>query len=304
MYYYSFGEYLKDKYGRKVRKIGLNAGFTCPNRDGLRGEGGCIFCNDSGFSEFPDNNISLKEQIDSTISTFKKKGVESFIAYFQNGSNTYAPVEELKKIYDIIHEYPEIVGLFISTRPDCVNDEVLDLIQSYTSTREVWVEYGLQTVHDKTLEYIGRGHSFTQTEEIIRKTSQRGIKVGVHVILGLPGESTEDMMETAEKVSRLPVSGVKLHLLHVLKNTPLERLYNKGEVKLLEEDEYINIACDFIERLSPDCVLLRLASDARVKVLVAPKWMNKKLEVIRKIDKEFLRRKTRQGSAFSLLQET
>jgi len=299
MYYYSFGEYLKDKYGRKVRKIGLNAGFTCPNRDGVTGEDGCIFCNDSGFSEFPDNNISVKEQIDSTISTFKKKGVENFIAYFQNGSNTYASVEELKKIYDIIHEYPEIVGLFISTRPDCVNDEVLDLIQGYTSTHEVWVEYGLQTVHDKTLEFIGRGHNFTQTEEIIRKTSRRGKKVGVHVILGLPGESKEEMMETAEKVSRLPVSGVKLHLLHVLKNTPLEELYNKGEVKLLKEDEYINIACDFIERLSPDCVLLRLASDARVKVLVAPKWMNRKLEVIRSIEREFKTRNTRQGSHFT-----
>lgn len=300
MYYYSFGEYLKDKYGRKVRKIGLNAGFTCPNRDGRTGEDGCIFCNESGFSEFPDDSVSLKEQIDSTISIFKKKGVESFIAYFQNGSNTYAPVEELKKIYDIIHEYPEIISLFISTRPDCVNDEVLDLIQSYTAKYEVWVEYGLQTIHDRTLEFIGRGHSFTQTEEIIRKTSERGIKVGVHVILGLPGESKDQMMETAEKVSRLPVSGVKLHLFHVLKNTALEELYNKGEVKLLEEDEYINAACDFIERLSPDCVLLRLASDARIKVLVAPEWMNKKLEVIRKIEREFSRRNTRQGTLFKM----
>ncbi len=300
MYYYSFGEYLKDKYGRKVRKIGLNAGFTCPNRDGRTGEDGCIFCNEFGFSEFPDDSVSLKEQIDRTISIFKKKGVESFIAYFQNGSNTYAPVEELKKIYDIIHEYPEIISLFISTRPDCVNDEVLDLIQSYTAKYEVWVEYGLQTIHDRTLEFIGRGHSFTQTEEIIRKTSERGIKVGVHVILGLPGESKDQMMETAEKVSRLPVSGVKLHLFHVIKNTALEELYNKGEVKLLEEDEYINAACDFIERLSPDCVLLRLASDARIKVLVAPKWMNKKLEVIRKIEREFSRRNTRQGTLFKM----
>ena len=300
MYYYSFGEYLKDKYGRKVRKIGLNAGFTCPNRDGRTGEDGCIFCNESGFSEFPDDSVSLKEQIDSTISIFKKKGVESFIAYFQNGSNTYAPVEELKKIYDIIHEYPEIISLFISTRPDCVNDEVLDLIQSYTAKYEVWVEYGLQTIHDRTLEFIGRGHSFTQTEEIIRKTSERGIKVGVHVILGLPGESKDLMMKTAEKVSRLPVSGVKLHLFHVLKNTALEELYNKGEVKLLEEDEYINAACDFIERLSPDCVLLRLASDARIKVLVAPEWMKKKLEVIRKIEREFSRRNTRQGTLFKM----
>jgi len=300
MYYYSFGEYLKGKYGRKIRKIGLNAGFTCPNRDGTSGEAGCIFCNEFGFSEFPDNSLSVKEQIDKSISQFKKKGVKTFIAYFQNGSNTHAPAEELRRIYDIIHEYPEIVALFISTRPDCVNDEVLDLIQSYTSGHEVWVEYGLQTVHDKTLEFIGRGHSFAQTEEIIKKTAQRGIKVGVHVILGLPGESKEDMMETAEKVSHLPISGVKLHLLHVLKNTPLEKLYNEGKIKLLEEDEYINIACDFIEKLKSDCVLLRLASDARVKVLVAPKWMNKKLEVIRKIEKEFSRRNTRQGSAFSL----
>ncbi|MFQ5953183.1 MAG: TIGR01212 family radical SAM protein [Candidatus Omnitrophota bacterium] len=296
MRYYSFNNYLKDKYGTRVHRLGLNAGFTCPNKDGYLGTDGCIFCNEKGFSQFAENNIDLREQIESSIAfagdRFKAR---KFIAYFQNATNTYAPASELKKTYDAIRDFPDIIGLFISTRPDCINTEKLDLIENYADNYEVWVEYGLQTVHDKTLNLIKRGHSVSQSLEAVKKTAERGVRVGAHVILGLPGESGKEMVETAREISKLPVSGVKLHVLHVLKNTELEKLYSRGKVELLTQDEYVSIACDFIENLRPTCVILRLVSDAREEVLVAPKWINNKPGVISGVERELEVRGTCQG---------
>lgn len=295
MYYYSFSDYLKERYGTKVRRISLDAGFTCPHKDKL-GRGGCIYCNELGFSRFAGKDLTLEEQIERSISYFKaSRTADRFIAYFQNATNTNAPAEELRSAYDVIRKYPEIVALSISTRPDCVDDEKLDLIASYKDAYEVWIEYGVQTMHDRTLKVIGRGHTAERSAEAIRKTADRDIKVGTHVILGLPGESDEDMIVTAREISGLPVSGVKLHVLHVLKDTELERFYREGEVRILTREGYVKAACDFLENLKEDCVILRLVSDADKEYLVAPVWMNDKPGVIACIEKEFGARGTRQG---------
>ncbi len=300
MYYYPFNKYLREKFGEKVRRLSLNAGFTCPNRDGKLGTEGCVFCNEYGFSRFAGKKISLDEQIVSSMKRAAEKyGVRKFIAYFQNATNTYADVRDLKAAYDVIKNYPEIVGLFISTRPDCAGDEVLDLIAGYIGLYEVWIEYGLQSAHDRTLRGINRGHTFSVTAEAIKRTAERGIKVGAHVILGLPGESREDMIATAKEVSGLPVSGVKLHLLHVLKDTKLEEAYRRGEVELMEREEYVGAACDFLEYTRPDRIVLRLVSDAKEDYLVAPGWMNDKMKVIGAIEDEFSKRGTCQGSALA-----
>jgi radical SAM protein (TIGR01212 family) len=305
MHYYSFSTYLKDRYGVKVRRISLDAGFTCPNKDGSTGEGGCIFCNELGFSPYAGKDIDLDEQIRLSMSAAKEKGLgEKFIAYFQNATNTYAPCAKLKETYDVIKKYPDIVGLYISTRPDCVDDEKLDLVASYKNEYEVWVEYGVQTAHARTLEIINRGHNFTQSAIAIEKTAQRGIKVGAHVILGLPGESRQDMIKTAVELSKLPVSGIKLHVMHVLKGTKLEGMFRGGTVgdrhacplRLMEADEYVSAVCDFLEHTRKNVVILRLVSDAREDVLVAPKWINNKLHIIDLINAEFERRGTWQGS--------
>jgi radical SAM protein (TIGR01212 family) len=285
--YYSFNQYLRDKYGTRVHRLSLNGGFTCPTRDGSLGREGCIYCNEEAFSRFAGQDVPLRTQIESSMTFAREKfNADKFIAYFQNGSGTHAPVPELKERYDVIRDYPDIVGLFISTRPDCVNDEKLDLIRSYSDDYEVWIEYGLQTVHDRTLKRINRGHTYLQTEKAIKRTAEKGIRVAVHVILGLPGESEEDMIRTAGRIAELPVSGVKLHVLHVLKDTELEKLYKKNEIKLLKRKEYVDIACSFLENLRPGCVVFRLVSTAKKEVLVAPEWINDKAGIIKDIEKK------------------
>jgi len=288
MYYNSFNNYLKKQFGEKVRKIGINANFRCPKRD----SSGCIFCNELAFSEFAETKLSLKEQIEHG----KRAGCGKYIAYFQNATGTNANLEDLKKAYDFIKECPEIVGLSISTRPDCIDEEKLDLIAGYTDSFDVWVEYGMQTIHDKTLEFLKRGHTHQDTVKAIKMTAKRGIKVGVHVILGIPGETRQEMMKTAEEISKMPVSGVKLHVFHVLKNTELEEMYKEGKVSILEQDEYVSLVCDFIEHLDKRQIILRAVSDARVEYLVAPKWLEDKLDTLIRINAKFKERGTHQGS--------
>ena len=296
MRYYSFNNYLREKFGTRVNRLSLDGGFTCPNRDGTLDSEGCIYCNEEGFSPFAAKGIALDRQIEKSMAfATRAYGAEKFIAYFQNASGTYAPVDKLKETYDIIKKYPDIVGLFISTRPDCVDALKLDLIKEYTANYEVWIEYGLQTVHDRTLEAINRKHTFAQSRLAIEETAARGIKVGVHVILGLPGETASDMIETAKRIADLPVSGVKFHMLHVLKNTRLEAMFNAGKIELLDMEEYVNIISEFIEHLPRECVVLRLASDAKKEFLVAPEWMRNKQKVINAIKKKLEDVDTYQG---------
>ncbi|MBL7072838.1 MAG: TIGR01212 family radical SAM protein [Candidatus Omnitrophica bacterium] len=297
MYYHSYNKYLKKRFGEKVRRISLNAGFGCPNRDGSISSKGCVFCNESGFSPWAQKTVPLEEQIKLGLAGGKKQfGTKKFIAYFQNGAGTNADSEDLKKMYSVINDYPEIVGLSISTRPDCVDEEKLDIVGGFLKNYDVWIEYGVQTIHENTLKKMNRGHTFPDSLEAIEMTAARGIKVGVHIILGLIEETSEDMMRTAEEISRIPVSGVKLHVLHVLKNTKLSEMYGKDRVNLLTRTEYVKNVCSFLEKLKKECVILRLVSDAGRDYLVAPEWVTNKQLTIKGIEAEFKRRGTEQGA--------
>jgi uncharacterized protein len=297
MFYYSFSRYLKEKFGSKVRRVSVNAAFPCPHRDRLTGRGGCVYCNEDGFSEFSRTDLTVKEQLSRGIARLSASGIDRYIAYFQNGTATNASLPELAAAYDQIKAFPGIVALSISTRPDCVDPEKLDLIAGYRDTYDVWIEYGMQSMHDETLRQIGRGHTFACTRDAIEKTAARGIKSAVHVILGLPAESRKEIIATARQIAAMPIWGIKLHLLHVLKNTPLEDLYRASKIGLLSPREYSSLVCDFLENLRDDQVILRLSPDAYPGSLVAPLWINDKSGVIRRIDAEFSRRGTSQGAA-------
>jgi len=297
--YYSFNSYLKKCFNTKVHKISLNAGFTCPNKDGTLSYEGCIFCNESGFSRFSAGGASIEHQIETSFNFLKNRfGARKFIAYFQNATNTNASITELRNAYDVIKKYPEIVGLSIATRPDCIDEEKLGLIEGYASDYDVWIEYGVQTIHDRTLQSIKRSHRFSDSLQAIKATARRNIKVGIHVILGLPGETYDDMMQTAHTLAYLPVSGIKFHVLHILKGTQLAHLYAEERINLLSRTEYIELVCDFLEVIDPECVILRLISDANDKILVAPSWINRKQDIINAIKKELEIRGSCQGGRY------
>lgn len=279
-----------------MRRVSLDPFFPCPNKDVSSGEGGCIYCDNSAFSGAVLKDAPLKQQLTSGIERALAQGIKKHIAYFQSSTPTNATAAELKKTFDVIKEFPSIVALSISTRPDCIDDEKLDIIAGYMKSYDVWIEYGLQSANNSTLEKINRGHTFEQAAEAIKKTAKRGIKAAFHIILGLPGESKEDMLNTARQVSLLPVWGVKLHVLHVLKGTGLEKLYIEGKLGLFTAEEYARAVCDFLEHIPDNIVILRLVSDAKEENLIAPKWINDKLKAINLIDKEFALRGTAQGS--------
>ncbi len=295
--YNDYNSYLRSRYGCKVYRIGLDAGFSCPNRDGTKGEGGCIYCNAGGSrSAYTDPSLSVAEQLSTRIDLLKKtKAATKFIAYFQAFTNTYGPVDRLRDAYDTVLAFEDIVGLTIGTRPDAVDRKKLELISSYKDRRDVWIEYGLQSIHDRTLSYIKRGHSFDDFLTALRLTKEFDIRACVHVILGLPGETKEDMMRTARKISELKVAGVKIHLLHILKGSELEKLYNEGKMRLLGRDEYIELVCDFLENLSPDIIIQRLTGQGSRDDHVAPAWALDKIGTINKIRGELRVRGSCQG---------
>jgi len=295
--YYSFSEYLRERFHCRVHRISINAGFNCPNRDGTLDGGGCIFCNERGFTQFPETALSLQEQISSSIVYARQRfKAEKFVAYFQNASNTYADTRRLREVYEVIRDFPDIVALFISTRPDCIDEPKLDLIESYAGDYEVWIEYGVQSAHDKSLAALNRRHTYASFEAAAAATAKRKIKIGAHVILGIPGETRADMIVTARAIAGLPVAGVKLHNFHILRDTAAQQLYEQGRITVPEENDYIRMACDFLEYLNPGCVIMRLVSSARSDVLVAPQWMSHKQKVLDAIEREFIRRGSRQGS--------
>ncbi|RJX17246.1 MAG: TIGR01212 family radical SAM protein [Ammonifex sp.] len=292
--YYTFGRFLKEHFGEQVRKIPLDAGFGCPNRDGTTGTGGCVFCLNRAFSPFVEQSLSISEQIRRFKASNRRGG--RYLAYFQAYTNTYAPVERLARLYGEVLADPEVVGLCVATRPDCVPEGVLDLLESYTERFMVWVEYGLQSSHGKTLKLIKRGHDVGSFANAVERTKGRGIYIGAHVILGLPGESREEMLQTARFLNTVRVDGVKLHHLQIFTGTPLEADYARGEVSALGLGEYVSLACDFIESLAPEIIIMRLAAEADDALLVAPRWDASKTEVVNAVDRELQRRDTRQGS--------
>lgn len=297
--YRAFSDYLRERFGCRVYKVTLDAGFTCPNRDGFLGEGGCIYCNNAGFS--PNTRkppAPVREQMltgmEYLAGRFK---AEKFIAYFQAFTNTYGPVEKLRELYDEALVDERVVGLSIGTRPDCLPDDVVALIAGYARRLEVWVEVGLQSATDRTLERVRRRHTVETFVDAVRRLKAcEGVWVCAHVILGLPGESREEMLASARLINDAGVDGVKVHLLHVLKDTDLEKLFVAGELEVFEMTEYVGLVCDYLERLSPDVVVQRLTADGPPDILVAPRWAMKKKLTVAMIENELQRRGTRQGA--------
>ena len=294
--YNQYSAYLKEKFGVKVYKITLDAGFSCPNRDGTISTGGCIFCDDGGsFSQAHSNLLPIEEQVQVGIKTLSERfKAQKFMSYFQAFSNTYKPVNELEKIYTSALCDEKIVGISIGTRPDCIDEEKLNLISSFTNDYETWVEYGLQTIHDKTLVKINRGHDFDCFLRAYEKTKEKGIKVCAHVIFGM-WETRDEILQTAQKLSELKVDGVKIHQLCALENTKLATMYRNGEIDFQTEDDYVELVCDFLEYLPTETTIHRLAGNGLSSTLIEPQWLGKKFDCLNKIDRTFEQRGTWQG---------
>ena len=289
-------EYLRERFGCKVYKIALDGGFTCPNRDGTIGEGGCIFCSAGGSGEFSeDSSFSVTEQIERGKRRVQKKVKDGkYIAYFQAYTGTYAPKEKLEKLFGEAIHHPDVVALSVATRPDCLPEEVLDLLEELNRIKPVWIELGLQTIHEQTAEYIRRGYLLPVYDQAVRELRKRGIEVIVHVILGLPGETLDDMVETVRYVCSSGATGIKLQLLHILKGTDLAKEYAEGRVGVLTEDEYFRILKACVKVIPDEVVVHRLTGDGDKRILIAPIWSGNKREVWNRIQKEILSDRNRQ----------
>jgi len=299
--YRDFNTYLREIFGERVQKIPIDAGFGCPNRDGTISDKGCIFCDSrgSGTGALINKGISIKEQVKTAREYLGQKyKAKKFIAYFQSFTNTYAHLEELKEIYDQALCFDDIVGISIGTRPDCIDKEKLGLIASYRKKYMVWIEYGLQSAHDITLKRINRGHDVRCFERAVSMTKEYGINICAHVILGLPGEDRNMMLETARYISSLPVDGIKIHLLYVVEGTALADMYKRGDFRCLEMEEYVELVVDFLELLRPDMVIQRLTGDPVRSELVAPAWAKEKAAVLKMIQQRLEQRDTCQGKYY------
>ena len=295
--YHTLNYHQKQKYHSKVVKISLNAGFTCPNIDGKVGYGGCIYCSKSGSGEFGgDINKPLQEQFYEIKQIIDKKWPNSkYIAYFQAHTNTYAPLNILKEKYEQVLKIPNVIGLSIATRPDAIEEDVLDYLEELNKKTNLTIELGLQTIHEKTSTLINRCHSLKTFEEMVKKLKKRNIEVVVHIINGLPYETKEMMIETAKYLNKLNIDGIKIHMLNIIKDTPLEKLYNEKKFHILTKEEYIDIVTTQLEYLNPNIVIHRITSDPDPKELIAPTWLTKKFCVLNDIDKEMKKRNTHQG---------
>ncbi|MDD3579815.1 MAG: TIGR01212 family radical SAM protein [Desulfobacca sp.] len=295
--YRDLNSYLFSQFGERVQKITLDAGLTCPNRDGRVGTGGCIYCNPRGsgtgaWAKGKGITVQLQEGIARLGKRYKAK---KFIAYFQSFCNTYAPLGQLKALYDEALAFPEIIGLSIGTRPDCLSEEILALLAHYARTHLIWLELGLQSAHDATLRRINRGHDAACFTWAVEQTQGRGLHLLAHVILGLPGEGRNEMLATADYLAARPLDGVKIHLLYVIQGTRLECLYRAGEYQPLTEAEYVALVVDFLERLPPHMVIHRLTGDPHPEELVAPSWCLNKARVLAAIKETFASRPSYQG---------
>ncbi len=285
--YNSFGVYLKGLFGERVYKVNVDAGFTCPNRDGTVGYGGCIYCNNDSFRPSSCRAVKpLKEQIQEGIKYLSKRyGAKKFIVYFQPYTNTYAPVERLKALYKEALSEPSVIGLAIGTRPDCVDEEKIRLLETLARDYFILVEYGLQSIYDRTLRFINRGHDYATFVRAVEMTHGRGIKIGAHIIVGFPTETEEEMLHMADVVSELPIEFLKIHQLQVIKHTALEKYYNTHPFHIFDYSEYLDFLARFLERLSPEIVIQRLFATAPDSILVAPKWGKSKQEILRDIER-------------------
>jgi uncharacterized protein len=295
--YNAFGHYIKGLYHAPVYKVNVDAGFTCPNRDGSVATGGCIYCNNNSFRpEACTSAESVRTQIERGIPYLRSRyGAEKFIVYFQPYSNTYATVETLEKLYHEALDNPGVIGLAIGTRPDCVDEAKLALLERLARDHFVLVEYGLQSIYDKTLAFINRGHDYACFKEALRLTADKGIRVGAHVILGFPTETREEMLGMAEELSRLPIEFLKVHQLQVVKGTALAEMYAAREFRTFGYHEWIEMLADFLERLSPEIVLQRLFASAPDDILIAPLWHKTRYQLLQDLDAYMAKRGSCQG---------
>lgn len=303
-YYNAFSDELKSIFGCKVQRISIDAGFTCPNRDGRLDSNGCIFCGGHGSGSHGIlRGLSIQEQLEDGKEVMQRKyKALKFIAYFQAYSNTYAPAQHLRSLYAEALSASDVVGLIVATRPDCLPADVLDLLLETSKTTYFWLELGVQSIHDRSLEIINRRHNYSSSLDAIKRAKESGLRVCSHVIMGLPGESRDQMLAMAGEMNRLGVDGVKLHLLHVMKETVLADMYKRGAVSVMCRDEYAGLVCDFLELLDPRILIHRLTGDGGHDNLIAPLWSLKKFEILNLIDAEMERRGTRQGSRLTTSQ--
>lgn len=293
----TLNHHYRQRFGEKVYKLSLDGGFTCPNRDGTIGTGGCIFCSAGGSGDFAsDRSLSIKEQISSAKQIFRSKEVgKKYIAYFQAFTNTYAPLAYLRKIYTEALEPEEIVGISIGTRPDCLPDETLDFLQELNEQKPVYLELGFQTCHEDTARFIRRGYDNDVFLDAVHRAKKAGLNVVCHIILGLPGESREQIFETIHYLNQLPIDGIKMSMLHILKNTDLAKYYAETGFPVFDQDEYINLVIDCLELLRKDIVVHRMTGDGPKDLLIAPLWSQNKRAVLNGIQKQLKERDTWQG---------
>ena len=295
--YYTLDYFYKHKFNSKVFKVSLDAGFTCPNKDGTVGVGGCIYCSKSGSAEYAgDKHDDLITQFNKIKNMMLKKWPNAkYIGYFQANTNTYAKVNILKEKYETILSLPNVVGLSIATRSDAISDECLDYLEKLNKKTFLTIELGLQTIHEKTSILINRCHTLDNFEQMVKKLRERNINVVVHIINGLPYETHDMMVDTVKYLSTLDIQGIKIHALSILKGTKMEELYNKAHFKIMSREEYINIVCDQLEYLRETIVVHRITGDPKIDDLVEPEWLIKKVTIINDIDKEMKRRNSYQG---------
>jgi radical SAM protein (TIGR01212 family) len=295
--YNSFGSYIKKRFATTVYKVNVDAGFTCPNRDGTISTSGCIFCNNDSFRPGSCTpTLSISEQIRNGIAHVKKRyKAERFLVYFQPYTNTYAPVDELERLYRKALSEPSVIGLAIGTRPDTVNEEKIALLETLAERYFILIEYGMQSIYEKTLEFINRGHDYNTFLKTIDLTKDRGIFIGAHVIIGFPTETKEEMLSMADEVSHIPIDFLKIHQLQVIKDTPLEIIYRERPFHVFEYEEYLEFVTEFIERLSSRIVLQRLFATAPDNILIAPRWGKSRQEILRDIEKRLEFKDTYQG---------
>jgi hypothetical protein len=298
--YSDYNAYLRDLFGQRVQKISIDAGLSCPNRDGRLSRLGCIYCNEKGSgSGSAQKGLSIRQQIEAgKLGSMIKYKAKKFLAYFQSYSNTYTTVDHMKALYDEAFSCEGMVGMAIGTRPDCIDPEKLDLIQTYTKDHLVWIEYGLQSVHDDTLKRINRGHTFRDFVRAVDLTRNRGIRICTHVILGLPGENREMMLETARTLAGSGINGIKIHLLYVIRGTPLEKLWQRGEYRPMEQAEYVEMVCDFLELLPEHIIIQRITGDPHPDELRAPLWAARYRETFNLIQALLEARDTFQGRRY------
>lgn len=300
--YRSLDYMLRERFGEKVYKVTLNGGMSCPNRDGTLGTRGCIFCSEGGSGDFAaDVSLSVTEQIESQIALLSaKRPIQKYIAYFQAYTNTYAPVEYLRKIFKEAMSHPGIVALSVGTRPDCLGEEVLDLLEELNRIKPVWIELGLQTIHEKTVQYIRRGYRLSCFDQAVENLRKRNIEVIVHTILGLPGESREEILETMRYLNKKDIQGIKLQLLHVLKGTDLAYDYLAGRFHVYEREEYLALLIECLENLDPEIVIHRITGDGPKDLLIAPLWASRKREVLNLLHHQMKEQNSYQGKSLKV----